>query len=155
MTELLVAVAIVGVLALLSLPTFFSYFRSAALKGAAQEVTTLLNGARQLAIRRNGTVCVGAPTAYGTQMQYYDTICTGAALKLPGTDANGNMTLSNNMQLKGPANAVTFSYLGAAALNNGNGIYYICNPQNTTQHAEVTVSTSGRLTTAYMSTACP
>ena len=153
--EVLVVVAIFGVLAVLSLPQFVSYYRSSVLKGAAQEVTTLLNGARQLAIRQNSTVCFKIPTTYTTQIQYQttgaatcDTVYTG-----PGTDGNGNVTLSNNMQAKGPATLVNFTYLGASNGSAGTP-FRVCNQQNNTQHAEVEVSTSGRITTTYLNTAC-
>jgi len=67
MTELLVVIAVVGIIMAVSVPTLWTYFRTAALRGAAEELVTVLNGARQLAIRTNATVCVtndGTPTGH-------------------------------------------------------------------------------------------
>ena len=58
MAELLVVVAIVGVVSAASTPYFMSYMQSASLKAAAQELATMVSGGRQLAIARNTTVCV-------------------------------------------------------------------------------------------------
>ena len=79
------------------------------LRGAAEELVTVLNGARQLAIRANSTVCV---THDGPRVQYHLSTCTATTWKGPGTDASGNITLSNSVQAGG-TNNVCYSYLGA------------------------------------------
>ena len=109
MTELLVVIAVIGIIMAVSVPTLWTYFRTAALRGAAEELVTVLNGARQLAIRANSTVCV---TNDGTRVQYHLSTCTATTWKGPGTDASGNITLSSNIRTGG-TNNVCYSYLGA------------------------------------------
>src|SRR5438477_3746798 len=58
MAELLVVVAIVGVVSAVATPYFMRYMQSAALKAAAQELAAVISSGRQLAIARNTTVCV-------------------------------------------------------------------------------------------------
>ena len=110
MTELLVVIAVIGIImAVVSVPTLWTYFRTAALRGAAEELVTVLNGARQLAIRANSTVCV---TNDSTRVQYHVSTCGATTWKGPGTDASGNITLSNSIRAGG-TNNICFSYLGA------------------------------------------
>ena len=108
MTELIVVVAVIGIIMAVGAPTLWTYFRTAALRGAAEELVTVLNGARQLAIRANSTVCV---TNDGTRVQYHLSTCGAATWKGPGTDASGNITLSNSIRAGGTSN-VCYSYLG-------------------------------------------
>src|ERR671930_2144930 len=56
--ELMVVVGIVAVLAAIGLPTLLSYYRASTLTAGAQELQAILNSGRQLAISRNGWVCV-------------------------------------------------------------------------------------------------
>ena len=109
MTELLVVIAIIAVTVGVSIPTLWTYYRSAALRGAAEQTVSNLNGARQLAIRLNTVVCV---TINSTGMQYHQGTCGAAAYTGPGTDASGYMRLDTGMTLSG-TNNLCFSYLGA------------------------------------------
>src|SRR5258705_3894123 len=58
LAELMVVLAITGILATFVAPTLLSYARTAALQAAARELATSINLARQIAISRNTTVCV-------------------------------------------------------------------------------------------------
>ena len=78
MTELIVVIAVIGIIMAVSVPTLWTYFRTATLRGAAEELVTVLNGARQLAIRANSTVCV---TNDGTRVQYHLSTCGAATWK--------------------------------------------------------------------------
>jgi type IV fimbrial biogenesis protein FimT len=109
MTELLVVVAIVAITIGVSIPTIWTYYRAAALRSAAEQTATMLNNARQLAIRLNTTVCV---TVDATGMQYHVGTCAAAAYTGPGTDAAGYMRLDTGLTLSG-TNNLCFSYLGA------------------------------------------
>jgi len=109
LTELLVIIAIIAITIGVSIPTLWTYYRSAALRGAAEQTVSQLNGARQLAIRLNTTVCV---TVDATGMQYHQGTCTAAAYTGPGTDASGYMRLDSGMTLS-PHTGLCFSYLGA------------------------------------------
>jgi prepilin-type N-terminal cleavage/methylation domain-containing protein len=109
MAELLVVIAIIAVTIGVSIPTLWTYYRSAALRGAAEQTVSNLNGARQLAIRLNTTVCVTVDT---TGMQYHQGTCTAPAYTGPGTDASGYMKLDTGMTLSAHP-GLCFSYLGA------------------------------------------
>jgi len=142
LAELLVAVAIVGVLAAASAPSFFSYWRAAATRAAARELTSALNQARQLAIARNGPICVRTDNA--TLLRFDQGPCnTNNFWRGPGTDSQGWMKISNKIQLAGPAASVVFTNLGAAAPG---GIFTLTNPSDN-QQLTVTVAASGRITT--------
>src|SRR4029077_12869282 len=90
LTELLVLVAVIGIITTVSVPAFVSYWRSAALKGGAQELATILNRGRSLAIAQNTTVCVNQSAS---KVQFLTGGCAGAVWKGPGTDGNGWFTL--------------------------------------------------------------
>jgi prepilin-type N-terminal cleavage/methylation domain-containing protein len=109
LTELLVVVAIAGIIMAVSAPTLWTYFRTAAMRAGAEELMTALNSARQLAIRSNTTVCV---TNDATRLQYRVGGCAGTIWTGPGTDAAGNVSLANNLLAGGTQN-FCYSYLGA------------------------------------------
>ena len=109
MTELLVVIAVIAVTVGVSIPTLWTYYRSAALRGAGEQTVSMLNGARQLAIRMNTTVCVTIDT---TGMQYHVGSCGAAAYTGAGTDSAGYMKLDTGLTLSG-TNDLCFSYLGA------------------------------------------
>ena len=142
MTEIVVVVAIIGIIMAVSVPTLWTYFRTAALRAGAEELVTALNSARQLAIRTNTTVCV---TNDATSVQYRVGSCAGAVWTGPGTDSAGNVRLSNGI-LAGGTNNLCYSYLGAGTLtpapcvNQGN--FTVTNPAGGLM--TVAVTTTGR-----------
>jgi prepilin-type N-terminal cleavage/methylation domain-containing protein len=111
MTEIVVVVAIIGIIMAVSVPTLWTYFRTAALRAGAEELVTVLNGARQLAIRWNRTVCV---TNDGISIQYRLDTCaqTATVWAQSGTDSAGNIRLSNGIRAAAPT-SLCYSYLGA------------------------------------------
>lgn len=115
MTELLVVVAVIAITIGVSIPTLWTYYRSAALRGAAEQTVSLLNNARQLAIRLNTTVCV---TVDGSGMQYHVGTCVAPAYTGAGTSSTGYMTLDPGLTLGGDSN-LCFNYLGAGATTPG------------------------------------
>ncbi|HEX9819310.1 MAG TPA: GspH/FimT family pseudopilin [Methylomirabilota bacterium] len=141
--ELLVIVAIAGIIMAVSVPTLWTYFRTAALRAGAEELVSALNSARQLAIRSNAIVCV---TNDGTRMQYRMGTCGGTIWAGPSTDGAGNVTLVNGMQVAG-TNNLCYSYLGAGTatpapcVNSGN--FTVTNPAGGATMT-VTVATTGR-----------
>ena len=126
-----------------SVPTLSTYFRSAALRAGAEEAITVLNAARQLAIRLNTTVCV---TNNGTGVQYHVSTCTADAWTGPGTDSGGNIRLANGLTVSG-TNNLCFNYLGAGSATPGpclaNGTLTLTNPSGGTMN--VVMATTGRL----------
>jgi prepilin-type N-terminal cleavage/methylation domain-containing protein len=138
MAELIVVVAIIGILAAFALPMFLSYYQGATLRAGSEEVFTILNTARQLAISSNSTVCVTTTT---TSAQYHVGACGNAAYVGPGTDSAGNITLTTAVQITNNPQ-VAFSYLGGAITS---GVYSVRNPADGRTQT-VTVTASGRIT---------
>jgi type IV fimbrial biogenesis protein FimT len=139
LTELIVVVAVIGILAVLATPFFLTYLRNAAVEGAAREVATMLNQARQIAIARNQNVCVRAA---GTTVRYELGGCGTANYYLgAGTDSNGWMRLTDNVTLAASADPV-FTSLGAAAPA---ATYTVTHSQYPTITMSVTVAGSGRV----------
>jgi type II secretion system protein H len=135
MTELLVVVAIFGVLTAISAPAFLSSWRASTVRAGAEEMVTVLNQARQLAIKENRPICV---TNDGTRVQFHLTACDTPAWTGPGTDSNGFIRLANNVTVASENNVV-FGYLGTATAN----VTYVVT--NSGRSMNVTVATSGRV----------
>jgi len=111
MAEMVVVIAILAILAAVSVPSLWAYVRTAALLAGAEELVAVLNGARQLAIRLNTTVCV---TNDGARARYHVGTCGGAAWTGVGTDADGTIRLANGVSVSGSGN-LCFNYLGAGS----------------------------------------
>lgn len=138
-TELLVVIAVIGIIATVSAPAFVSYWRAAALKGGAQELATILNRGRSLAIAQNTTVCVKQSAS---KVQFLTGGCSGTVWTGPGTDGNGWFTLQNTITVSSTTANVVFNYLGAA---NAAATYTVQNPLNQAT-LSVNVALSGRVT---------
>jgi prepilin-type N-terminal cleavage/methylation domain-containing protein len=137
--ELLMVVGLLAVIMALAMPYFISYWRTSALRAGAEEFAAALNGARQVAIKENQTVCVknaGGSVRYAIGSCGSTTFYTGG-----GTDSSGWIRMQNNVTVSG-ATDVTFTYLGAAGTA---GTYTVTNPVNNST-LTVTVAASGRVT---------
>ena len=143
MAELLVVVAVVGIITALATPYFMSYLQSASLKAAAQELASIVSGARQLAIARNTNVCVALSGNQALYKTGVSTACGGGTTYLgAGTRGDGTMLLDNNMTITGTTASVVFSSLGVAVTA---GTYTVHNP-TTGNNLSVVVSSTGRVT---------
>lgn len=109
--ELAVVIAVVGILFVMTVPFFLSYYRTAAIKAGSQQVIVLLNQARGLAVKQNDNVCVQRPS--NTEMQLRIGGCAGTVWIGPGTDATGKINLPQGFTLA-PLSEIAFDYLGAA-----------------------------------------
>lgn len=138
-TELVVVVAVIGILMAASTPFFISIFRTSALRAGAEEFASVLGQARQLAIKDNTSLCV---TNDGTTAQYRIATCGGAVWTGSGTDAAGIIRLANNITISPAATTVVFNYIGLA---NPAVVFTVTNPQNGGT-LSVNVATSGRIT---------
>jgi Tfp pilus assembly protein FimT len=136
--ELVVFMALVGVLSVMSVPAFIRYYQAAAARSNVQTVITLLNQARELAVRQNDTICVTWPI--NTQMVLRLSNCGGTIWIGPGTDDSGNINLPPGFTI-GPLNNVTFNYLGAA----GAATTYIMTNSTTTETMTISIALSGRI----------
>jgi prepilin-type N-terminal cleavage/methylation domain-containing protein len=140
--ELLVVIAIIGIIAAVGTPVYLSYLRASTLKGGAQELVTILNRGRQLAISQNTTICVSQGS---NKVRFIQGGCSGAGTIVwtgPGTDSNGWLTLQNGVNVSSATANAVFDYMGAAA---SSGIYTVQNPVNNAT-LTVTVALSGRVT---------
>jgi prepilin-type N-terminal cleavage/methylation domain-containing protein len=161
LAELIVVCAVIGILTAVGMPTFITYWRQSQLKGGAQELVSLLNQGRQIAIKENESVCIkpsASTGSYGTQLQYLrDSACSASSTCTatsnvspciwvgPGTDANGYITLSNRIEMNASTNVV-FGYLGSATTA---GTYTVRAMDNTSGTSTVTVAASGRISYAF------
>lgn len=153
-TELVVVVAAIGILAAITIPLMANFIQAMQIRGAAQEVKSLLNQARQLAITQNTSYRVDVDAA-NTRLRF----CPGAALctnasawKGPGTDGNGFLRLASQVNIVAAASAgnLVFTPLGAASTA---GTLRVQSTQGNTC-MDVVTSASGRINTAA-SAACP
>jgi len=133
----MVVIAVIGVVTVLGLPLFINDWQAATLKAGAQELVSVLNTGRQLAIKQNTNVCVNQN---GTQVRYLIGGCTGTAWTGAGTDGNGWITLQNTVQVTTNP-GVIFNFLGAATPA---GTYTVKNPANNAT-LSVIVAASGRI----------
>src|SRR5438552_7374253 len=92
--ELVVFLAVVGILAAMSTPLFLNYYRTAQVRGAASDIAAYLNQGRQLALQRNTNVCVRITAS---AMHYHLGGCGGPAWLGPGTDGSGNSPAPDNI----------------------------------------------------------
>ena len=102
-TELMLVVAIFGILAAASVPFFLTYYHSAALKAATEEVATYINQGRQLAIKENQSVCVQR-TASALRLRVNG--CSGTVWVGASTDASGNLNLPTGFTVASTAGRV-------------------------------------------------
>jgi len=144
MAELVVVVAILGLVAAISAPNLWTFLRSAALRAGVEEAIAVLNGARHLAIRLNTTVCVRND---GVQARYHVGSCAAAAWTGVGTDASGNIRLANGLRVSG-SRTLCFNALGAGAATPApcvaNGTLLVTSPSGD-DTLSVVMATSGRL----------
>ena len=138
-TELAVVIALVGVLFMMTIPFFLTYYRAAAARANVQQVITLFNQARELAIKQNDTVCVSMPT--NTQMAFLLSNCAGTPWTGTSTDGAGNINLPQGFTI-GPLTNVTFNYLGAA----GAATTYTMTNSTTGQTSTISIALTGRVT---------
>ena len=135
--ELVTVVAVIAVIMAAAAPFFLSYLRTSALRSGAEEMATVLNRARQIAIRDNTSMCV---TNNATSVQFHVATCGGTVWTGPGTDSSGVITLANAITVSSGQNIV-FTYLGTASTA---GAYTVTNPRDG-RTMSVTVTAAGRV----------
>jgi prepilin-type N-terminal cleavage/methylation domain-containing protein len=136
--EMTVTLTVLGLLVALAIPAYLSYRQGAILKSGAQQLVTMINVARELALRINDNVCVKIPSP--TTMTYTLGGCSGSVWIGAGTDPAGNLALPEGVTVTTTANPV-FNYVGGALPA---ATYTITNPQ-TSATLTVSVALSGRV----------
>jgi len=102
LSELIVVIAMIGVLAGARLPQFMSYWRTSATTAAASELATAVNRARQLAISGNQNYCAEVSASSVRYRQNANATCTAGTIWTgTGTDGSGLINLANNMSVSG------------------------------------------------------
>ena len=139
LAELLIIVAVIGIVSVLATPAFISYSQAARLKGGAQELATIINQARQVAITRNTTSCV---LQGGNKVRIRVGGCAGTLWTGAGTDTSGWFNLTEDVRVSSATADVVFTHLGTASTA---GAYTVVNPA-TNRTLRVTVALSGRIT---------
>jgi Tfp pilus assembly protein FimT len=137
--ELVVVIALIGALFALSVPSFVRYYQAAAARADVQQVITLFNQARGLAIRQNDKVCVTMPTNRQMVLRLSD--CAGIVWTGPGTDGAGTINLPQGFTI-GPLSNVTFKYLGDADA----ATTYTLTNSTTSATSIISIALSGRVT---------
>jgi prepilin-type N-terminal cleavage/methylation domain-containing protein len=113
LVELMVVMAIGGVLAILGAPTLVTYMRTSVLQAGARELATAISLGRQLAITQNIAVCVEAS---GGVVRFRTGGCGGPIWTGPGTDGTGGIKISKSSGLRiSTAASIVFTTLGAAS----------------------------------------
>jgi prepilin-type N-terminal cleavage/methylation domain-containing protein len=137
LTELIVVVALIGAMSLLAAPSLLTYWRSSSLTAGTDELASVMHRARQLAIRQNTSVCVERT---GNNLRLRTGTCGGTIWTGVGTDSAGLITISNNLQVGGAANAV-FTNIGGASTA---GTFSLTDP--TTSHSRsVQITSTGQV----------
>jgi prepilin-type N-terminal cleavage/methylation domain-containing protein len=137
LVEIVLVVAIIGIITALATPTFLGYYQGAQLRVAAEQVVTFLNQGRQMAITQNGSICVHIAS---TAMHYHLGSCAGAIWIGPGTDAAGDIALPAGITVA-TAPDVIFNYLGG----NTTGTTYAITHAPSNKSVKVVVALSGRV----------
>lgn len=135
--ELVVVIGLVAILSALAVPNLLTYMQTSALSAAADELASVLNRGRALAITQNTTVCVQVT---GTSVRFRTGGCAGTIWTGVGTAANGNIALTNGITVSGATSAV-FTNLGAASTT---ATYTVTNP-TTAGTRSVIVAATGRV----------
>jgi len=138
--ELLVVLAVLGVVIGVGVPLVLTYYSNAQNTVGAQQIRTILNQGRQMALDRAAFVCVQVPTP--TQMTLYlNSTCAGTPWVGSITDGAGNIALQAGFTVSASASPV-FDYLGRALPPT---TYTVTNT-TTGSPLTVSVATSGRVT---------
>jgi prepilin-type N-terminal cleavage/methylation domain-containing protein len=136
LSEMLVSMSVLGVLATVALPTAWTLFPAATARGAAREVQAVLNQARMVAIQTRQTICVQAVPG-GVQLLQRN--CAGAAWIGQDSNGAGVISLSNDVSLSGAS--PIFTPFGTASTT---GVLTVTHSSGTS--LTVTVQPSGQVT---------
>ena len=138
LVELMIVIAIIGIISIEAAPLFMTFLRASETRGASRELAALLHQGRELAIARNTDYRVEVEPD-NNRLRFVRTsdnvVWTG-----PGTDAQGYRRLVNRARLTNMTANPTFNRLGTA----GGGTITVQNAQGTSS-LNVVVASSGRV----------
>lgn len=138
LTELLVVISIIGIMALIAVPLVMTYIPGATVNYAAREVQGSLNRAKLLAVATRQSICVQV-VAGG--YRFVQVSCGGTVWTGPGTNGAGTFTMGGGLTITNAGTSPVFNQFGMATTT---GTFSI----SATGAAPVTVSvnTAGRVT---------
>ena len=150
LVELMVTMAVIGILALVAVPGMQAMINHSRLSGASGELTAALQLARSEAIRRNArvTVCAGtAGVCNGSTTWANWTVC-GSDNAAGSNDVIRNQSAPDSVQLTGSVDRIVFRPSGQITAQT---VLNVCMP--TTNPAQnkrlITVMVSGGTYTEY------
>ena len=148
LAELMITMSVIAVISAIAMPSFINYVQGASLRAGAEEMMSVLNTARSVAIKENTQVCV--PRGGTDQVRLLIAATNPCASAVfygqagHNTDArvgaNGWMTMSNGVEVTATTADVIFTSLGAAVPA---GTYTVSKDGQTLR---VVVAASGRIT---------
>jgi prepilin-type N-terminal cleavage/methylation domain-containing protein len=138
LTELIVVLGLIALLAILGIPNLLRYWQTSSLGAGADEFAGVLSRARALAVTQNTTVCV---QVVAPNVRLLTTGCAGTVWTGTGTDAAGVIRLANSMEIGGSPSVIFTGTGGATAVAN----FTVRNPRNNNTRT-VAVATTGRVT---------
>jgi type IV fimbrial biogenesis protein FimT len=118
LTEVLTAVAIIGILAGIAAPNFQSWIRGSQIRNAAESITNGLQRARAEAVKRNTNVAFALGAGADSSWSVYVVSPASAVESRPGSDGSRNVTRT---VLPGGASTVTFDSFGRPLSSNSDG----------------------------------
>ncbi len=69
--EILIVIAIIGILSAIAIPNFARYREIYVIKGEMQKIVTFINLAKSASLRYNDQVCIRFPTGYGPLLEMF------------------------------------------------------------------------------------
>ena len=139
LTELIVVVGMIGLLSLVAAPSLLTYWQTSRLEAGAEQLASVMNRARQLAIRQNTSVCVERS---GNSVRMRSVSCAGTIWTGVGTDSTGLINIANNLQVTNATASVIFTNAGGASTIGT----YTLTDSVTNRTRTVSVAASGRVT---------
>jgi prepilin-type N-terminal cleavage/methylation domain-containing protein len=136
LSELLVAVSVLGALATVALPTAWTLLPAANARGGAQEIQAVLNQARMIAIQTRQNICAQAVTGGFKLLQG---TCVGTAWVGQDTNGAGVIAVSSGVVWSGAS--PVFTPFGTASTA---GVLTVSHASGST--LTVTVQPSGQVT---------
>jgi type IV fimbrial biogenesis protein FimT len=151
LVELMVVVAVLGILAVVGVPGMQALIRANQLSSASGQMNAALQLARSEAVRRNSRVMV-CPSSdgltCGSGTAWTNWIVRGAANVADAAEVIRNETTPSGVQVSGPTGGIQFNPSGMVASEQ---VVTVCIPTtNPNQNQRVlTVRFSGVVTSAY------
>lgn len=119
--EMVVVVAVIGILLSLGVPSFQTYTQNLQIRVAAEAITSGLQIAKNEAIRRNVPVQLSLDPTSGTSWSI-NLASDPNANPLQTRDTNeGSVNVTRSIQPQGATNAVTFNGMGRIVSQNADG----------------------------------